>query len=114
MSEHTATPWHVGLHNRVIGATSQRVALCDDNELTAGSANAAFIVTACNSHAALTQQRDELAAALEFYADSTRYQGPNQRANGSDKFTQEGQPYRMDATRDGGDIARAALAKVKP
>jgi hypothetical protein len=51
--------------------------------------------------------------ALEFYADPRRHQGSNQRPFDGDKFTPEGYPYMIDATRDGGDIARAALAAVK-
>ncbi len=48
--------------------------------------------------------------ALEFYADPTRYHGPNQRNDHADKWSGES-PYIQDVTRDGGAIARAALAE---
>lgn len=48
--------------------------------------------------------------ALDFYADPTRYHGPNQRNDHADKWSGES-PYIRDVTRDGGAIARAALAE---
>ena len=56
---------------------------------------------------------DALVAALEFYADPKRYEGANQRPLVDDKYTPEGMSYRLDVTRDHGDIARAALARAK-
>jgi len=57
------------------------------------------------------QTPEPLREALEFYADPTRYSGPNQRFEGDpDKYQPEGLYYRLDATRDGGSIARRALA----
>lgn len=47
--------------------------------------------------------------ALEFYADPMRYHGPNQRNTHADKWSGESS-YIRDVIRDGGDIARAALA----
>jgi len=46
MSNHTPGPWHVGKDTRVIGANSQRVCVCDDNELTPGFDNAKLIAAA--------------------------------------------------------------------
>lgn len=56
-----------------------------------------------------TGQVGKLREALSFYADSHRYEGLNQRALVKDKFTPDNMPYRMDVTRDGGEIACAAL-----
>ena len=67
---------------------------------------APFIVKACNSH-------DALVKALEFYAQQFRYDGPNHHAMPNDPYTPDGQPFLQDVTRDGGNIARAALAKVQ-
>ena len=62
-------------------------------------ANAAFIVQACNSHDALVQQRDELAEALKDVLDALVDSDPGiYTVNQSIVI----------------DIARAALAKVKP
>jgi hypothetical protein len=58
--------------------------------------------------------RSDLAAmreALEFYADVKRYHGANQRVEDGDRFTPAGYPYRIDVTRDNGQIARETLAK---
>ena len=51
--------------------------------------------------------------ALEFYADPLRYHGPNQSRQDGDRHTPVEFPDMIDVTRDGGDIARAALAAVK-
>lgn len=55
----------------------------------------------------------ELLEALSFYADSTRYHGPNQSLNEPDKWSDRVglNAYRLDVTRDGCVIARAAIAK---
>lgn len=53
---------------------------------------------------------EKMREALEFYADPTRYHGPNQRNDHADKWSGES-PYIRDVTRDGGAIARAALAE---
>lgn len=58
-----------------------------------------------NSHA-------DLVKALEFYSDCNRYDGPNQRLIGDDPYTPKDRGYLQDVTRDGGDIARAALATL--
>lgn len=55
----------------------------------------------------------ELLEALSFYADSTRYHGPNQSLNEPDKWSDHVglKAYRLDVTRDGGVIASAAIKK---
>ena len=64
-----------------------------------------------------TRELDELRAALSFYADETRYWGPNQRlaVDESDVWSAEAglDVYRLDVTRDGGAIARAALRTLR-
>ena len=61
-----------------------------------------------------TEKRDteiaRLRGALEFYSQEDRYHGPNQPRLEGDRFTPEDNPYRTDVLRDGGRIARAALA----
>ena len=52
----------------------------------------------------------KLREALEFYADPNRYNGANQRNDGTDKWSGD-KPYIQDVTRDGGAIAREALAQ---
>lgn len=55
----------------------------------------------------------ECTKALLFYADETRYHGANQRLESTpDSHQPEGLPYRLDVTRDGGAIARKALAPI--
>lgn len=51
----------------------------------------------------------KLREALEFYADPNRYNGANQRNDGTDRWSGD-KPYIQDVTRDGGAIAREALA----
>ena len=53
----------------------------------------------------------ELEAALAFYADPTRYHGPNQSLDSPDAWSEQVglQAYRLDVTRDQGVIARNAL-----
>lgn len=63
------------------------------------------------SRAATLQARcDALAEALRFYADPTRYHGPNQ-PNTGDKWTDPSAPYAKDVLRDAGSLAREALTK---
>lgn len=57
---------------------------------------------------------DRLRHALRFYANVTRYQGPNQRNGGEDPFTPKDQPYIQDVTRDYGEIARRTLTWEEP
>jgi hypothetical protein len=58
--------------------------------------------------------REELLIdALKFYADGKRYSGPNQRLVNGDKYTAKDAAYMKDVTRDGGAIARAALAELR-
>lgn len=48
--------------------------------------------------------------ALGFYADPVRYHGANQRNETDQKWSGDA-PYILDVTRDGGRIAREALAQ---
>lgn len=57
-------------------------------------------------------QIDGLAYALRFYAGDNRYRGPNQPPEGEDPYTPDDAAYTVDVTRDGGDIARKALASL--
>lgn len=52
-----------------------------------------------------------LRKALSFYADPTRYHGPNQPQDGPDEWSESVglSAYRLDVTRDQGVIARAAV-----
>ena len=68
------------------------------------------------------KERDALRAkikrmqkALSFYADETRYYGPNQKYEGGDPWTDAVglHAYQLDVTRDHGNIARAALEESK-
>lgn len=54
---------------------------------------------------------DEMIAALRFYADKTRYLGPNKTNTDNDEWSNKVglNGYRLDVIRDGGSIARAAL-----
>jgi len=63
--------------------------------------------------AALHALCDEMGEALGFYEDETRYYGPNQRIDTPDAWSERVglSAYRLDVTRDRGNIARAALAK---
>lgn len=63
----------------------------------------------------LVQQRDQLRAALEFYADKQRYMGSNQRIDSQDKYGESpsNTVYLWDVMKDNGDIARAALAAME-
>lgn len=121
MSGHTATPWVAAAHfaERHGGRTyipilrpgNDPVPLAvvhrdvDGYGRNEGEANAALIVTACNSHA-------DLVRALEFYADPLRYDGPNQRIIGDGPYTPKDRGYLQDVTRNNGDIARAALSRL--
>jgi hypothetical protein len=62
------------------------------------------------ARAALAAPSETGREALSFYADAQRYNGPNCRRIDGDRFTPFGDSYRKDVTRDGGEIARAALA----
>lgn len=68
----------------------------------------------CDSIAQAEARERVLREALEFYADSRRYQGANQTCReGDDRFTPKGFPFLIDASRDHGEIARAALSQSK-
>ena len=69
----------------------------------------------CGNIAAVPAQpvsSDVLREALSFYADETRYHGPNQTLDAADKWTEQVglKAYRLDVTRDRGVIAKKALA----
>ena len=55
----------------------------------------------------------ELEVALRFYADPLRYKGPNQLLSreeaAADPYSGIESPYRIDVTRDQGEIAKKAL-----
>ena len=52
---------------------------------------------------------ESLIAALAFYADSRRYDGPNQKPIGNDPYAPDDLVYRYDVTRDRGAVAFKAL-----
>jgi hypothetical protein len=58
---------------------------------------------------ALTAEVERLREALTFYADKTRYHGPNQPNVTPDEFGPLNFPFRWDVTRDNGDMAAQAL-----
>lgn len=60
---------------------------------------------------ALRKECEALRRALSFYADPTRYHGPNQPQDGHDEWSERVglRAYRLDVTRDQGAIARAAV-----
>lgn len=63
----------------------------------------------------LEQQVAELVQALEFYADKQRYMGSNQRVEAPDIYGESpsNTVYLWDVMKDGGDIARAVIQKVR-
>ena len=70
--------------------------------------------------ATATRERDEaraevegLRSALGFYSQPVRYDGPNQRPIPGDQYTAADSAYMNDVCRDGGEIARAALAATE-
>lgn len=70
------------------------------------------------SAAMALQAACEIAAlrrALSFYADQTRYRGPNQQLDEPDEWSERVglAAYRLDVTRDQGVIAKTALG-IKP
>jgi len=56
----------------------------------------------------LEAHADAMVKALQFYANPIRYEGANQRNDINDPYS-DSAPYIRDASRDGGEIARAAL-----
>ena len=68
----------------------------------------------------IERERDEaraeverLRSALGFYSQPVRYDGPNQRSIPGDPYTAADSAYMNDVCRDGGEIARAALAATE-
>ncbi len=94
--ERSELPWYVDA-SRIYNANKKLIAT--------NASDLECIVKCVNSHA-------DLVAALEFYADPKRYEGPNQKAEAGDEHTPSENVYRQDVIRDQGDIARAALAKA--
>ncbi len=109
MSEHTAAPWR-----QEFMGVSDRVGIYDivtDTKLIAENVNeddAEFIVTACNAHDTLTQQRDELVQALANLLGSFETTLEMAYTKDGAKLIGSAKTYARMAT------ARAALAKVKP
>jgi hypothetical protein len=66
----------------------------------------------CKRIAAALSAQARVVEALQFYADPRRYRGPNQPRPEGDEFTPSKFPYMIDVTRDGGLIARDAIAAV--
>ena len=69
----------------------------------------------------LKRERDEARAevaqlrhALDFYSQPVRYGAPNQQPIPGDQYTTADSAYMNDVCRDGGEIARAALAATEP
>lgn len=58
----------------------------------------------------LMNEVTRLRTALSFYANPLRYEGANQRPIPDDLFQPKELVYRLDIGRDGGQIARNALA----
>lgn len=67
-------------------------------------------VAVCSRHVR-SELVDELVAALKFYADPRKYQGANHAADPDEEMVAG--YYRLDVSRDGGEKARAVLAKVE-
>lgn len=135
MSNHTPVPWKIGAYcsrPNADGMKGHRIISDGDDGFEfhiaavgthpginseAARANAVLIIEAVNNYAAmrtgiesLRLQLVKVREALEFYADGERYNGPNQRLVGDDKYTRADAAYLKDVTRDGGDLARRALA----
>lgn len=95
---HTRAPWLVSerAQFRIIAEWGDTIATvgCDSALRDQWEANAAFIVDAVNSHAALVK-------ALEFYADPSNY-------DRSDTYDSNG--FTRPVMRDTGKFARAALS----
>lgn len=72
MNAHTPGPWHRGKYIRIIGANSQRVAVCDNNEVTPGLYNAYLIAAAPDLLAALEALADRIDPAREAAPDCFR------------------------------------------
>jgi len=85
MADHTPTPWHTGstFNDELVMAFDDNrecivAELKVDSDLTGdrSDANAAFIVKAVNSHAALVKARDLLDRVLELYFPPSEKQPP--------------------------------------
>lgn len=63
-------------------------------------------------HADMANEIKTMRKALSFYADPLRYQGPNQPPLAKDEFTPADFPYRIDVTRDNGEIARSSIKNM--
>ena len=105
--EHTALPWKRDQYGNTLDANGEIIlltgfALSTGHKAQLAVDNSDFVFRACNLHY-------QLVRALKFYADPERYRGSNQRIDGSDEFTPDGNPYLQDVGRDDGAIARAAL-----
>jgi hypothetical protein len=119
MGGHTHTPWgyrrakfpsdgefDCGIHADIGGTPfciAETFGRCATTIKLDAEANAAFIVTACNSHA-------DLVKALEFYATGGGTATIEAIAIGDVDLARASETL----TEDCGDVARAALAKLPP
>ncbi len=104
---HTKGPWHISIDGFVRDVNDRAVAAayglredCHPDECM-------------RDRARLIAAAPYLLAALEFYADPRRYDGPNTSPIEGDQFAPDGLVYRYDVTRDHGRVARAAIARAK-
>lgn len=104
MSEHTKLPWRKEFIGRSGGGTGIDIYdVVTDTQMVAerlSEDDAEFIVTACNAHATLIQQRDELSTCLNDVLNMLK------AAHMQIGMRSEENPRVI--------RARAALAKVKP
>lgn len=100
----------IELLDRLEAAEKERDALrVELNEIRYG------VAVAHDTIKTLRDKIERMQKALSFYADETRYYGPNQRYEGGDPWTDAVglRAYQLDVTRDRGHIARAALEESK-
>ena len=71
------------------------------------------VATAQNERDEARAEVEGLRSALGFYSQPVRYDGPNQHPIPGDPYTAADSAYMNDVCRDGGEIARAALAATE-
>jgi hypothetical protein len=93
---------------RLVKSAAQMESAMNPEDFIAESASEALLQDACK---ALRADVAALRKALSFYADPTRYHGPNQPLEVPDEWSASVGLgfYRLDVTRDQGVIARTAL-----
>lgn len=99
VSEHTPLPWEYDGNYEIIAQKNAYESICVLNVTPRSGANAAFIVKAVNSHAALVE-------ALKFYASAGSWVRDEVDAGGAPAYV----PYSEPAMIDRGERALAALA----